>query len=411
MVTFTILHMGDLHYPKRQPLIDDKRQLLSQASVSGSSIEELRAARLSLPKVLGENPPDLLLFSGDVTDATDSTGKGLSEGCLYLHDLWGNLSVNPASAAPTIGNHDVVRDAGTKKFEAIRDEWGRLNYSLAVEKPDDRTILIAGDTRIPIYNLNSCHGSGEIHHYPEAVDVAIKRLLDSSPEEKDKVERGLYDFLDVPIVKTSEIDQIATSVRNSSVVILHAHHNILPQTVARLAVSPEMTTAGYLRRKLLATNTPVVYFHGHTHTPLVEVIRDGARPEAVLVTIGTDEFPRGFNIAQLLVNDGRAIAIRVRSYALRRDNSCEYEEIGHSNTCLLPLWHRRKYLSQAGKTLLRTKLHDPNQQWRFAEIENKMSGTTRAEIIEEIDLLQTLEYARVLNPADDPTQWVVEWAE
>ncbi|MHB9131123.1 MAG: metallophosphoesterase family protein [Armatimonadota bacterium] len=412
MLTFSILHMGDLHYPKRKPRVDDKRHLLSEASVHSSSIDELRSAKLGLPKIIQNAPPDLLLFSGDVTDATDKTPSGLTKGCLYLHELWSDMSLGPGITSPAIGNHDVVRDAGTDKFKAVEDQWNGLSYSLAVEKPDDRTIRIANGIQIPLYSLNSCHGAGETHQYPDAVDGAIRRLLEEGqPEDQQKAKDALYDFLDVPIIKTSEIDQIAAETRDAGIVILQAHHNILPQMVARLAVSPEMTTAGYLRRKLLGTGKAVIYFHGHTHTPITEVVRDGNRPEAALVSIGVDEFPNGFNFVRLLLSDeGRAIAVRVRRYTLARD-SYEYEEIGHSDICLLPFWHRKKYLSVAGKALLDAQRDLFRRDMRFTEISAIVPEALPEHVVEQIDLLCALEYATVLNPIDPAPQWVVQWTE
>lgn len=411
MQIFRILHMGDLHRPKRRPQVDNKRQLLSQASVTRAGLDQLRAGPLGLPSILARYPVDLVLFAGDVTDHGDY--PGLVSGCDYLDGLWRTTGFSPSDIVPAIGNHDVARK-GRHKFAMVQREWTGRSYRVATARPHIRKRLISGGPRTALCTVNSCLGAGEVHRYPEPIAKAVQKWLKDLRKDPDQqgrakeIEKTLFDELDVPIIPAEHIDLISSELASVSVLLFQAHHNIVPNPIARISVCPELVTAGYLRRKLLGMDMPILYFHGHTHMPVVDVLRDPDKQRAILICIGVSEFPLGFNLVDLVFTKTRLpIAVISRTYYLSPDRY-EYLVSTSRSVCLLPEALRRDQLGSIGQRLLALNIKD---ETRFRELMEKLSdlhiGTE--DLAQELELLCALEYAVIINPDKAAERWIVEW--
>ena len=185
---------------------------------------------------------------------------------------------------------------------------------------------------------------------------------------------------------------------------------MLPQEIPR--IPPDIISSGFLRRSFLEMNKPVIYLHGHTHQPSIEIIRDPTREyqNSLLINIGVGDFPKHFNIIEIiLLDDYTPIAVNAIHYQRKNPNFASYLKTP-SRVCLIPITERFKMLSNCGKAIFKYFSDNNTNNQRFSFFKQLYQDEYEStEIVQEIELLSNLEYLTILNPDKEPSEWSVEW--
>jgi len=305
-----ILQVGDVHYPtasKANRAIDDK-DVKFPANLKGSlSSLPIKAVIQRIHAELSTGRIDALIFMGDLTDQGDLAGfKTCADWLMTALELapgerFANL---PVGFVP--GNHDVDRtlattaglDAKFKPLEAAMAAAGATRFPTAV--PLSFAIGERGASAT-VHLLNSCWGCGEPENIPAEFRDAIKTAIDGVIVADPRTASVYYDRqLDTPAFDAATITTVASAVSDcppTSLSILVAHHNLLPQRTPRLAPYTELVNSGSLRGALVSSGRPCLYLHGHIHEDPVEIVHVGRDPP--LVVISAPEASAGFNIVEV----------------------------------------------------------------------------------------------------------------
>lgn len=258
-------------------------------------------------KVLEKEKIAGLLFMGDLTDIGQLAGY---EACArYIRNALQLGSGEKFGCLPTgivPGNHDIDREMAKKpgtgaKFEPLQKA---LNQAGLKPMPVGKPIWMSareGAAAVKIGLLNSCWGCGERENIPlefrDSVFAAIESAISAGGDETTV--RAYYDRqFDTPAFSADTITELATlESEGSELLVVAAHHNILPQRLPRLAPYTELVNSGAIRATLMDMSRPVLYLHGHIHEDPVEVLQvPGGEP---LVCISAPEASSGFNILEL----------------------------------------------------------------------------------------------------------------
>lgn len=82
----------------------------------------------------------------------------------------------------------------------------------------------------------------------------------------------------------------------NALLVIAAHHNLLPQRLTRLAPYTELVNSGTLRASLMAAGRPVIYLHGHIHEDPIEIM---AMPAGqAVISISAPAAEDGFNLLE-----------------------------------------------------------------------------------------------------------------
>jgi hypothetical protein len=111
-------------------------------------------------------------------------------------------------------------------------------------------------------------------------------MTDSSTRRPSRIE-SIADLLD-----------LTTSLSSDRLIVVAAHHNLLPQRLTRIAPYTELVNSGAVRASLMEAKRPILYLHGHIHTNPVEVL---SMPSGdALVCISAPLAEAGFNILEIV---------------------------------------------------------------------------------------------------------------
>lgn len=318
-----ILQVGDVHLPgaahsRRSVDAKDKRFPADLRNMIAAP--PTKRVFQAIYKVLETEPIAALLFMGDLTDI--GRLKGYQACARYIRNA---LQLGQGEQFETLltgivpGNHDIDRELAKQpgtatKFEPLQKALSEAGLGpLPVGKPVWMDVR-EGHAAAKIALLNSCWGCGEREYIPvefrEAVFTAIENAISAGSDET--AVRAYYDRqFDTPAFSNDTITELANlESKGSELLVVTAHHNILPQRLPRLAPYTELVNSGAIRATLTDLARPVLYLHGHIHEDPVDVLQvPGGEP---LVCISAPEASSGFNILELTFTKvGVPLSVRI----------------------------------------------------------------------------------------------------
>jgi hypothetical protein len=232
-------------------------------------------------KLLQRGGISAALFMGDLTDIGGIEGyqacvKYIARSLQLGSD--GLFATLPVGILP--GNHDINRALAkqpglTTKFEPLLAALSAEGFShFPVLKPVWLD-LNSGAARTKVALMNSCWGCGSNEFIPEEFREAVGRAIDEALAggKSERAVRAYYDRqFDTPAFSEQSIHELATTSGTLGVelLIVCAHHNLLPQRLPRLSPYTELVNSGVLRATFAELGRPVVYLHGHIHEDPIE---------------------------------------------------------------------------------------------------------------------------------------------
>lgn len=318
-----IIQVGDVHLPSAanaRRAVDEKDGRFPAELRNVIAVPPTKRVFQAIYKVLETEPVSALLFMGDLTDI----GKldGYKACARYIRNA---LQLGPGEAYESLttgivpGNHDIDREVAKKpglatKFQPLQEVLREAGLNpLPVGKP----VWLQtsnGSAAAKIGLLNSCWGCGSREYIPaefrDAVFDAIDKAITEGKDEKTV--KAYYDRqFDTPAFSDDTITELANlNPRGGELLIVAAHHNLLPQRQPRLAPYTELVNSGAIRSTLSDLSRPVIYLHGHIHEDPVEVLMiPHGEP---LVCISAPAASDGFNVLELLFSKvGVPLSVRV----------------------------------------------------------------------------------------------------
>lgn len=307
-----VIQVGDIHLPtaaRERRNVDQKDQTFSVELRNIISAVPTKVVFKQLYRLLEVHDIDALLFMGDFTDVGSVENYERSSAFLAnaLQIGRGRTHKNlPVGIVP--GNHDINRDLAKQpglgtKFEPLNDCLS--NHGLPT-LPVERTLTmpIRRDAALLDVNLmNSCWGCGASEYIPAEFREGIGRAIETAIQDGGPGPlRAYYDRqFDTPAFSNESIEDLIRRARElepNALLLVAAHHNLLPQRLTRLAPYTELVNSGALRSSILDTHRPVVYLHGHIHEDPIEILMTPGGER--LVCISAPAAAAGFNVIDFL---------------------------------------------------------------------------------------------------------------
>lgn len=340
MKSLKIIQLGDIHFPdEKGKLIGDIKDKAVSSSLTGSvTPNRLELVMRKVSHIASNQDVCGLLICGDLTTngVTDDYEKCVEylNRCMEISDAkkWpmDSLHVVP-------GNHDVNRKlcdpAGVdlfKKFRPLTSTWDKFSRSavLPVEKIRS-TIVNHNSNHISLFSLNSCIGCGESRHLPDRIKSEFAKLLDDycKTSKPDDAFALIGEQLDTPAFMDEHVQDLVRSIEEmdkSSVPIVLAHHNALPQSIPRLQIYTELINGGLFRSQLASCDRPVIYCHGHIHDDPVEQLIDHRYPKSRVLFVSAPLLVHGFNVIEIVfARNGLPIGCEVHKYRISNHGSVD----------------------------------------------------------------------------------------
>jgi Calcineurin-like phosphoesterase len=357
---------------------------------------------------------DAVLFMGDATSYGDLDSyrdcMSFFSECLQLGS--GRIHQHiPVGILP--GNHDINRalldvPGSDQRFSSLNKILVALGLPTMPVHELKEINLETGNCRVKVHLLNSCIGCGLKKHIPAAFRKALSDGI-SGAIGADKTSEALKQYfdlqLDTPAIEQVTIEGLSQSIRDcadNEMVIVAAHHNLLPQRSLRIAAYTELVNGGVVRDMLLHTKRPIIYLHGHIHDDPVEIVKsiDGY-PVLIVSSPRIDE---GFNIIEIVYDrTGKPLCCNVIPYRFQKNMTFE-----RADEIRVPLVApERAYLnSSLAKTYsVVLSLHVA----RLKEIQENLSpDQTVDEIVEHVELLAASGLALIKGYGSKPEDWIIE---
>jgi len=301
---YTLLQLGDIHYQyidNSDSPLDLKDKTFPKKLVSALPRPILQTMLKDLIREINQDPIGILIC-GDLT--TYGNLKAYKD-CLSFLKKRINPSFFKKGTDKKIfivpGNHDIDRnlvkdDTLDPKFEPIKKALSDNGFP---DIPFPKIIIECypknSKRKVSVFSVNSCLGCGEKRHFPDDIKNELSVLIDYKDKGKkqDDFKEICYEKLDTPLIKTDDIDTIATSIKccdDSCLPIIITHHNILPQRIPRIDVYTELINSGYFRDKLLELNRPILFLHGHIHDDPIEIIQSSINKDGRIICISAPLF-------------------------------------------------------------------------------------------------------------------------
>lgn len=346
-----IIQVGDVHLPGTENAkrsLDEKDKRFPVGFRNVISAHPTKIVFEQLYRLIVGREASAILFMGDLTDVGELAGyrscANYIAGALQLgaKGLHADLLVGVVP-----GNHDINRDLAKKvglttKFTPLSDH---LQAAGLPAPPISRPVWLQvnnGNAKARMALLNSCWGCGAKEFIPaefrKDVSAAIEKALKRGQSERTT--RAYYDRqFDTPAFNTETVQLLADEagkIPGTEVLVVCAHHNLLPQRTPRLAPYTELLNSGVLRSMLSDLGRPVVYVHGHIHEDPIEVVTaPGGDP---LVCVSAPEATAGFNVLDFVyTNTGLPITCHILKW--RFDAAGVFREV---DRIVVPLLGRRR---------------------------------------------------------------------
>jgi Icc-related predicted phosphoesterase len=252
---------------------------------------------------------DAVLFMGDMTDYGELSGY--KSGINYLANalqLGRGRQHDSIFAGIIPGNHDIDRELAkepnmTAKFAPLSAALTKAGFgNLPVERSSTQMIA-SGSAECHIVLMNSCWGCGAREYIPEEFRKSIGSAIEAALATGDpKVVKTYYDRqFDTPAFSERSITELldmTTNLPSDRLIVVAAHHNLLPQRMTRIAPYTELVNSGAVRASLMEAKRPILYLHGHIHTNPVEVLTVPGGD--ALICISAPAADAGFNIIEVV---------------------------------------------------------------------------------------------------------------
>lgn len=403
-----LLQLGDVHFPKRreQRLADIQDEGLAPI-VDASTPNLLKGALRAVVRRLSS--VDHLLVCGDMTD------KGVYQGyldCLaHLDQALGLSDPDRFQSIPVHvvpGNHDIDRRSATvsgdllAKFDLLASAWEDIGRPVLATRTAVVTEASSGLAKVAFASLNSCIGCGERRFFPQSIQDRVGEVIDGH-HGQNSGDDLLFEELDTPAFQIEHIEQLEDALLDmqASVVVVVAHHNILPQATPRFKVYTDLVNGGLVRSRLASLKGPVLYLHGHIHDGPIEIVNQVMPNEGVLVCISAPELIDGFNEVDIyFTNRGVPLGCVIRAYRRVSDGG-----ILQRDESLIPF--------RPGIDLLAETVQEVRAAvgFRAAVRGHEVLSSLGLPKSDVFDALQELRYAGfvdIMNPTADASEWMVQ---
>ena len=416
-----LIQIGDIHFPQTASeglQIDDKDSSFPQEMKNGLSRYPLKTVFRRIYELLerrtaSQLPISSILFMGDATSYGDLEGyqQCMEFVCQSLR-LGKGREFGGIHTGIIPGNHDIDRKllaipGSDKRFYCLSQMLATFGLPAI---PVDRAVklqLSQNKSRAKILLLNSCLGCGQKKyipsHFSDALHKAIEDVISLDPTEAAL--KQYFDLqLDTPAIDKMTIDDVVENLANApkdELLIIAAHHNLLPQRSIRLAQYTEMVNGGVLRDALVRSGRPIIYLHGHIHDDPIEVVM--APNGYPVLTISAPEAKSGFNVIEILF-DSQNVPLSCNVYPYRFGENGIFNR---QNTIKIPLISKESfYLSKAV-----TDLYLELQTKKFCRIDDLVtvgSKLTQETVIETLETLSACGLVNIKNYSQNSSDWILE---
>lgn len=411
MKKLTILQLGDIHFPehKNARIGDMKDRAAPRSVLDAIAPLQLELVMRKLGAVAKDSNACGMLVCGDLTTYGD---MGEYAACVeYLNKSMqlDDVAIWPDSSFHVVpGNHDINRSlcdpAGedlTTKFEPLVTTWNKLGRGdlLPIDGPR-ATALTSHGFSVSLYSLNSCIGCGERRRLPDKIQAQLTALFDSliATAPPDDAFKLIGEQLDTPAFVDGHVQDLVASVKQlpgTSIPVILAHHNALPQSIPRVEIYTELINAGLFRSHLSSCNRTLIYCHGHIHTDPIEQIQDSRYPHSNVIFISAPLLVNGFNTLEFAFSrNDIPIGCTIHKYRISTHGSVDI-----TGDVRIPLANRDS-LSQFRDERLHALLKACNDEFlRFEQIRDKVRKTlnvrlnfdTLGDVIREAEWLSLVE--------------------
>jgi hypothetical protein len=414
-----ILQVGDLHLPSAATAArsaDQKDRTFSVELRNVISHQPIKVVFKKLYGLLETSTIDGILFMGDLTDY----GKigGYRGGARYMANALqlGQGRRHEALFAGIVpGNHDIDRELAKQpsmiaKFAPLNEALAQVGLgALPAERSSTREVSVGG-AECYIVLMNSCWGCGALEYIPEEFRQSVGMAIEAALASGDPaVIEAYYDRqFDTPAfsdTSVAELLDLTTALSHNRLIVVVAHHNLLPQRLTRIAPYTELVNSGAVRASLMEARRPILYLHGHIHTNPVEVL---SMPGGdAVVCISAPAAAAGFNILELVfTRAGIPLAAHVIPWAFDQSGN-----LRPSPRLTVPLIGRRRRsiddgLAQVYSHLLKAR----HCYWAdlVAGLGSLFSVDTEEHLQECIELLLADQSVTVENYEARRTSWILE---
>ncbi len=357
MRTLALLQLSDIHFPGVPSAgglaVDLKDTAMPDSLVKASCPNPFQNAMRALLDVRREHGDQIagIVICGDLTNG--GSIKPYQECVAYLDetlqlsdaDQWQHDQVHVVP-----GNHDVARPTAPPedrelydKFSEIAKAWEARNLPILAVRDCRATVVSKPSAKAAMYSLNSCIGCGERRYLPEPIRDKLWTLLAEQIEKlPDKDAFSLVgETLDTPMFYEEHITDLVEKIQQldeTTLPVVVAHHNLLPQQLVRVALYTEILNSGLMRARLAGCCRPIVYCHGHIHSDPIETISDERLNGGVIVSIAAPEFTTGFNLIEIhYARAGRPLGCVVSPYRI----SPQHGGVEKRESVRIPFWSSR----------------------------------------------------------------------
>ncbi|MER9769077.1 metallophosphoesterase [Mesorhizobium sp. M0189] len=413
-----ILQVGDVHLPTAalaQRNVDQKDSAFSVELRNVISAIPTKVVFKQIYKLLDESGIDALIFMGDFTDrgALDHYERSSAFLANSLQ-IGGNRNHAAVKIGIVPGNHDINRDLAKQpglatKFAPLNDHLRKNGLPML---PVERTISMAvrkGNSVADINLMNSCWGCGAAEYIPSEFREGIGKAIETAIAAGGaSALQAYYDRqFDTPAFSNESIGEIvqhAATAEPQALLIIAAHHNLLPQRLTRLAPYTELVNSGAFRASLLETRRPILYLHGHIHEDPIEILSTPS--SQCLITISAPAATDGFNMIEInYTRKGLPLSCRIypwrfnASGVLHRGSPCTIPLLGHRRRSHDPSLGRiYSHLLSVGESYW-SDLVNHNPAFFSIDLEESLR--------EAIELLLADESIAVENYEFDASHWIV----
>ncbi|MCH8043057.1 MAG: metallophosphoesterase [Planctomycetes bacterium] len=349
MKSLKLIQLGDVHFPeaKSAQIGDLKDEAAPKSLVTAIAPKRLELVMRKVSDVAADPTVCGLLICGDLTTYGD-----LDEyrRCVeYLNkivevgspDRWPDNSLHVVP-----GNHDVARELCDpdgvdlfEKFAPLVASWDKLGRNAILPVQGIRsTVLKPNGHSLSLFSLNSCIGCGERRHLPAKIQdelaTLLKKYLTSAPPA-DAFDL-IGEQLDTPAFVDDHVRSLVTEINNladTSVPIVLAHHNVLPQAIPRVEIYTELINGGLFRTQLASCCRPIIYCHGHIHDDPIEQLTDHRYPASKILFVSAPMLVDGFNVIEIVfARNNLPLGCKIHRY-----RSTPHGSIDNSGVVIVPL--------------------------------------------------------------------------
>ena len=432
-----ILQIGDIHYPgaiESRPSADLKRDpfdISEEVSPRGARIRKIVQSFSAYD--IGYF--DAIFFMGDFTTGNPNTSLQMQsmERCFDYLDLniiaplLGKRSRERCLFVP--GNHDVDRtrcpSAPTARLDKF-EQYMTLLLSRGHQNHSTNEISIIDISKdgasALIHGINTCLGCGEFLSFPtELKNDLVSHLAhvikpDATQEATEVVSKflDLTERLDAPLVDGDILQRLDSSLdrymheRTGAVQLVVGHHNLLPQTVPRVAPFGELVNSGELRSFLATKNAPILYLHGHIHNDPLEIVFSQSNPASCVISISAPEFIDGYNVIELHFDEeGTPLGLVVQT--IRQD---QVGRISRPEPRRIPFRqgpHRIAAITYIAREIF-YKTFSKNTQLHFNDVVREYPGEDENKIELALLELEWLGLIQIANRTRAPKHWNINSA-